>query len=190
MYVKTFSRILYHSKRTIYQLIVNYREWIRRDRFGMFVSNLKLVVHWMTHPLVLRVIPGPSPSPSEQVLVRIIIRSVLMLGRRTFGATTPHASLSRRLIDNVTFLDRFDGTCGGSVHGDPKAVQTRLWWLGAISAGRLAALNSSKNRSSTCCNFLAEHSTNTHCESWVLQYEMASSFCTVLEGKQNKAIVC
>lgn len=101
------------------------------------------VVHWMTHPLVLRVIPGPSPSPSVHVFVRIIIKSVRMLGRRTFGDTTPHASLSRLLMERVTFFERFDGTCGGKVHGEPKAVQTRLWWLGAISGGKLAALKSS-----------------------------------------------
>lgn len=161
-------------------------EYIFKYSLMWDISILYGLLHWMTHPLVLRVIPGPSPSPSEHVFVRIIIKSVRMLGRRTFGETTPHASLSRRLMESVTFFERFDGTCGGNVHGDPKAVQTRLWWLGAISGGKLAALNSSKKRSSTCCSFLAEHSTNTHCESWLLQYAMASSFCTVLSWNTKR----
>lgn len=37
-----------------------------------------------------------EPSPSELVFVFIIIKSVLILGRRTLGATTPQASLRRR----------------------------------------------------------------------------------------------
>lgn len=127
--------------------------------------------------------PDPSPSPSEHVLVLIIIRSVRMLGRLTLGATTPHASLRRRLMESVHFLDRADGMWGGNVQGDPKAVLTRLWWFGAISCGRLATLNSSANKSSTLLFFFAEHSTNTQDASWELQYETASSAWTVLEGK-------
>lgn len=41
------------------------------------------------------------PAANEHVLVLIIIRSVLMLGRRTFGATTPQASLNRRFMLKV-----------------------------------------------------------------------------------------
>lgn len=41
------------------------------------------------------------PAPREHVLVLIIIRSVLILGLLTFGATTPHASLRRLLILSV-----------------------------------------------------------------------------------------
>lgn len=69
---------------------------------------------------------APSPSPNEHVFVRIIIRSVRILGRLTFGATTPQASLKRRFMDRVYFFDLSDGTCGGRVHGDPNAVLTRL----------------------------------------------------------------
>lgn len=55
---------------------------------------------------VLSVILDPGvlfsfPVASEHVFVRMIIKSVLMLGRRTFGATTPQASLSRRFILRV-----------------------------------------------------------------------------------------
>lgn len=46
-------------------------------------------------------------------------------------------------MDSVYFFDLSDGTCGGSVHGEPNAVLTRLWWFGAISGGRFAALNNS-----------------------------------------------
>lgn len=60
----------------------------------------------------LRVILDPGvifslPAAREHVLVLIIIKSVLMLGRRTFGATTPQASLSRRLILNVALCRGF-----------------------------------------------------------------------------------
>lgn len=41
------------------------------------------------------------PAASEQVFVLMIIRSVLMLGRRTLGATTPQASLNRRFMLRV-----------------------------------------------------------------------------------------
>lgn len=41
------------------------------------------------------------PAARLHVFVLIIIRSVLMLGRRTLGATTPQASLSRRFILRV-----------------------------------------------------------------------------------------
>lgn len=118
--------------------------------FFFKASVVRVCIYWMTHPFVLRAIrpsadapPVPSPSPLEHVFVRIIMRSVRMLGRRTFGATTPHASLRRRFIESVTFFERFEGTCGGSVHGDPNAVLTRLWWFGAISGGSVAALKSS-----------------------------------------------
>lgn len=55
---------------------------------------------------VLSVILDPGalfsfPAASEHVFVRMIIKSVLMLGRRTFGATTPQASLSRRFMLRV-----------------------------------------------------------------------------------------
>lgn len=55
---------------------------------------------------VRRVILDPGalfsfPAASEHVFVLMIIRSVLMLGRRTLGATTPQASLSRRFILRV-----------------------------------------------------------------------------------------
>jgi len=55
---------------------------------------------------VLSVILDPGvlfsfPAASEHVFVRMIIKSVLMLGRRTFGATTPQASLNRRFILRV-----------------------------------------------------------------------------------------
>lgn len=130
--------------------------------------------------------PGPSLSPSEHVLVRIIMRSVRMLGRLTFGATTPHASDSRLFIESVHFLDLLEGTCGGNVHGDPNAVATRLWWLGAISCGRLATVNSSANRSSTRLFFLAEHSTKTQDGPWELQYDTASSTWTVLRKTKTK----
>lgn len=55
---------------------------------------------------VRRVILDPGalfsfPAAREHVFVLIIIRSVLMLGRRTLGATTPQASLSRRFILRV-----------------------------------------------------------------------------------------
>lgn len=65
--------------------------------------------HWMEHVFlasVRRVILDPGalfsfPAAREHVFVLIIIRSVLMLGRRTLGATTPQASLSRRFILRV-----------------------------------------------------------------------------------------
>lgn len=41
------------------------------------------------------------PAAREHVLVLMIIRSVLILGRRTFGATTPQASLKRRFMLSV-----------------------------------------------------------------------------------------
>lgn len=54
--------------------------------------------------------PEPPPSPitplPNDVLVRIIMRSVRMLGRLTFGATTPQASLRRLLMEIVHFLER------------------------------------------------------------------------------------
>lgn len=87
--------------------------------------------HCREHPPVRPSLLSPTPLRSvslrEQVLVRIIIRSVRILGLRTLGATTPHASLSRRLMDSVHF--RFDlllGTCGGRAQGEPNAVDTRL----------------------------------------------------------------
>ena len=42
-----------------------------------------------------------APAINEQVLVLIIIKSVRILGRRTFGATTPQASLNRLLMLSV-----------------------------------------------------------------------------------------
>lgn len=66
--------------------------------------------HWMVQvflaSVVRRVILDPGalfsfPAAREHVFVLMIMRSVLMLGRRTFGATTPHASLSRRFILRV-----------------------------------------------------------------------------------------
>lgn len=143
-------------------------------------------IYWTEQPPVLpnrlRPAPGRSVSLIEQVLVLMIIRSVLMLGRRTFGVTTPHASLSRRFIDSVHFFDRFEGTCGGNAQGDPKAVDTRLWWLGAISCGKLATINSSANMSSTWLFFLAEHSTKTQEDPCELQKAIASSAWTVLSA--------
>lgn len=55
---------------------------------------------------VLSVIRDPGvlfsfPTGSEHVFVLMIIKSVRMLGRRTFGATTPQASLNRRFILRV-----------------------------------------------------------------------------------------
>lgn len=55
---------------------------------------------------VLRVILEPGalfscPAAREHVFVLMIIRSVLMLGRRTLVATTPQASLSRRFMLRV-----------------------------------------------------------------------------------------
>lgn len=55
---------------------------------------------------VLSVILEPGalfswPAAREHVFVLMIIRSVLMLGRRTLVATTPQASLSRRFMLRV-----------------------------------------------------------------------------------------
>lgn len=86
--------------------------------------------------------PLPFPSPILHVFVRIIIRSVRMLGRRTFGVTTPHASLSRRFTDNVYRLLWWEGADGGSGHGEPKFALIFLWWFGAISRGSPATTNS------------------------------------------------
>lgn len=102
-----------------------------------------------------------SPSLVEQVFVCMILKSVLILGLRTFGATTPQASLSRLFMDKVHFLALFDVKCGGRVHGDPKVVFTFLWWFGAISNGRFAQENNSANKSSTLKFFLADTSTYT-----------------------------
>ena len=91
--------------------------------------------------------PEPPPSPiiplPNEVLVRIIMRSVRMLGRLTFGATTPQASLRRLLMEIVHFLERWLGVGGGSVYGLPKLGCRRLWWFGAISNGRPATTKSS-----------------------------------------------
>lgn len=85
-------------------------------------------------------------------------------------------------MDSVHFrFDLLDGTCGGRAQGDPKAVDTRLWWLGAISCGKLATLKSSANISSTWLFFFAEHSTKTHEEPCELQKAIASSAWTVLQ---------
>lgn len=74
--------------------------------------------------------PEPPPSPTmplpNEVLVRMIMRSVRMLGRLTFGATTPQASLRRRLMEMVHFLERWLGVGGGSVYGLPKLGCRRL----------------------------------------------------------------
>lgn len=43
-----------------------------------------------------------------------------MLGLRTFGATTPHASLKRRFTDRWYFLEWWEGLGGGSGQGAPK----------------------------------------------------------------------
>lgn len=80
-------------------------------------------------------------SPTLQVLVLMIIRSVLMLGRLTLGVTTPQASLNLRFTESVYFLAWCDGAEGGKGQGAPKLALTRLWWLGAISWGKLAATN-------------------------------------------------
>lgn len=67
------------------------------------------IVYCITQPLEFRDIlakppaVAPSPSPNEHVFVRIIIRSVRILGRRTFGATTPQASLKRRCFGRKKF---------------------------------------------------------------------------------------
>lgn len=91
--------------------------------------------------------PEPPPSPitplPNEVLVRIIMRSVRMLGRLTFGATTPQASLRRLLMEIVHFLERWLGVGGGRVYGLPKLGCRRLWWFGAISNGRPATTKSS-----------------------------------------------
>lgn len=122
-----------------------------------------------------------SLSPLAQVFVLIIIRSVLMLGLRTLGATTPHASDSLLFIERVHFLLLLLWLLvGGRVQGLPKAVLTLLWWLGAISRGRFATTKSSQKRSSTWQFFFADVSTKTQDESWVVQYATASSGCTVL----------
>lgn len=87
----------------------------------MFKFHTKFLIYWIAHldhdcPLLVL---EPSASPKLQVFVRIIIRSVRILGRRTFGATTPQASLKRRFILNVYFFDGWVGTDGGSGHGAP-----------------------------------------------------------------------
>lgn len=85
-----------------------------------------------------------SFSPLAQVFVLIIIRSVLMLGLLTLGATTPQASDSLLLMESVHFLLLLLWLLvGGNVQGLPKAVLTRLWWFGAISRGKLATTKSS-----------------------------------------------
>lgn len=85
-------------------------------------------------------------------------------------------------MESVHFrFDLLEGTCGGRAHGDPKAVDTRLWWFGAISCGKLATLKSSANMSSTWLFFFAEHSTKTHEEPCELQKAIASSDWTVLK---------
>lgn len=63
------------------------------------------------------------PAASEHVFVRMIIRSVLMLGRRTLGATTPQASLNRRFMLRVALCF---GCEGGSMVGEPKVRGTFL----------------------------------------------------------------
>lgn len=65
-----------------------------------------------------------SLSARLHVFVLIIIKSVRILGRRTFGVTTPHASLNRRLILNVYFFDGWIGTEGGNGHGAPNLKHT------------------------------------------------------------------
>lgn len=92
---------------------------------------------------IIELLPFVLFSPRLQVFDRMIMRSVLMLGLRTLGVTTPHASLSLRFTDSVYFFVWCEGVEGGSGHGEPKVALTRLWWLGAISRGRLAMRNSS-----------------------------------------------
>lgn len=84
----------------------------------------------------------PLLSLKLQVLVRMIIRSVRMLGRRTLGVTTPQASLSLLFTDNVYFLEWWAGVWGGKGQGAPKLALTLLWWFGAISKGKLATTKS------------------------------------------------
>lgn len=77
---------------------------------------------------VRRVILDPGalfsfPAAREHVFVLMIIRSVLMLGRRTLGATTPQASLSRRFILSVALCLGCDG---GNMVGEPKVSGTFL----------------------------------------------------------------
>ena len=65
--------------------------------------------YWMTHeaprqslmvaPPDVFLAPPPPPPPPPPVFFLRIIRSVRSDGRRTLGATAPHASLRRRRTD-------------------------------------------------------------------------------------------
>ena len=73
-----------------------------------------------------------DPLPRLVVLSLMMRRSVRRLGRRTLGATTPQASLSRRLMESVHFLE--EGVGGGRLPS--LGAISRRWWSGAISSGR------------------------------------------------------
>lgn len=118
------------------------------DYYYHWIAQVRLSVCAVVLTSLLRFILGLpvalSLSPLAQVLALIIIKSVRMLGRRTFGATTPQASDNLLFIDRVHFLLLLLWLpVGGNVHGLPNAVLTRLWWLGAISKGKLATTNNS-----------------------------------------------
>lgn len=124
---------------TILSLMYCYYHWIAQVRLSVWA-----VVLTSLFKVILGLPLALSLSPLAQVLALIIIKSVRMLGRRTFGATTPQASDNLLFIDRVHFLLLLLWLLvGGNVHGLPNAVLTRLWWLGAISRGKLATTNNS-----------------------------------------------
>lgn len=97
-----------------------YNKYVYKDIPKQFNIYIKVQIF-------LRATPAPSPSFIAIVLERIKFRSVRMLGRRAFGATTPQASLKRRLIESAFFFDPPTVVCGGKGDGAPNTDTTRRW---------------------------------------------------------------